>query len=552
MPKMRSSSQNKSLSKYILPFLTAAMVCLFGSTAHAVSVEFLSDSDGNYSVKNSSTSSIDCNAPNICDVAPGRYRLIQFDNFQSVYITVENDGSVRYTYDGGADFPFAGVATNTPTNTQPEYERTQVNFLSDNDGAYAVQNSITLNIDCLAPAICDVDAGRYRLINFNNFHSVYITVESNGLVRYTYDGGASFPFATATNSSTSSTTNPPTTQTTQTTQTTNDGFIRINFLSDSDSDYLVKNSATGEINCLAPAICDVAPGRYRLINFDNFHSVYVTVENNGLVRYTYEGTTRFPYAVTTNESPNEEIQITPTNTKPQPGSTLYWQLQGNIYLDHPVETYGIDLEDNEFNGVIQSLHNRGKTVICYISAGSYEAWRSDSGKFNFNTDIGNQLGDWPGEYYLNIKSDNVRAIMRSRIDRAVTAGCDALEPDNTDAYQANNGLGLSAQDQIDYLLFLANYARSKNLSIGLKNTVDLMTNSNLINAFDWTLNESCYDYNECDKLKPFIDSGKSVYIAMYGTQSMSARCADAASKGFNLSFYGNDQRLDGSVYYTCR
>ena len=269
------------------------LASIVSSLAHAVPVEFSSDSDGSYVVKNSSTSNIDCTAPAVCDVAPGRYRLINFDQFHSVYVTVETNGSVRYTYDGGFDFPFADAA-NTSTASQPVSASTsglaRVNFLSDSDGAYLVSNSATSNIDCVAPAICDVAFGRYRLINFNALHSVYITVETNGSVRYTYEGGADFPFAVAASTLTAS----------QAVSTS--GFARVNFLSDSDGAYLVSNSATSSIDCIAPAICDVAFGRYRLISFNAFHSVYITVESNGSVRYTYDGGADFPFAVATNES----------------------------------------------------------------------------------------------------------------------------------------------------------------------------------------------------------------------------------------------------------
>lgn len=250
-----------------------------------------------------------------------------------------------------------------------------------------------------------------------------------------------------------------------------------------------------------------------------------------------------PYAIAGNE--HELLQRFSVR------SSLYWQLQGDIPLDKSVDVYGIDLEDNESNGLIPTLQAQNKLVLCYISAGSYEEWRSDKNEFDLELDVGNPLGDWPGEYYLDVRSENVRRIMRSRIDRAVAAGCDGLEPDNTDAYQASNGLGITAVDQVDYLLFLADYAHSKGLAIALKNTVDLIDSANLAQLFDFTLNESCYVYNECDTLKSFVDEGKAVFIAMYGKNDANAHCSDAQAKGFNLVFYGSDYALDGSVYQTC-
>lgn len=287
-------------------------------------------------------------------------------------------------------------------------------------------------------------------------------------------------------------------------------------------------------------------------------SFVIYTPNTGFV-----GTDQFVYNATDSLGNTDNAQVTIVVTKAttpvvvspasfSPGSSHYWQLQGSVSTTHNASVYGIDLEDNENTGLVDTLKAQSKQVVCYISAGSYEQWRSDAGEFDQNNDLGNPLGDWPGEFYLNIKSDNVRRIMRSRIDRAVAANCDALEPDNTDAYQASNGLGLTSQDQVDYLLFLANYAHSKGLSIGLKNTVDLIADANLADKFDFTLNESCYVYNECDALKPFIDANKAVYIAMYGVQSKTTRCNDAEANQFHLAFYNSDYLLDGSTYETCQ
>jgi len=73
-------------------------------------------------------------------------------------------------------------------------------FADEDDGTYQAQNSATRNIDCVAPATCDVATGRYRLIGFNNEHSVWVTVEEAGSVRYTYRNPREvFPFAVAAN-----------------------------------------------------------------------------------------------------------------------------------------------------------------------------------------------------------------------------------------------------------------------------------------------------------------------------------------------------------------
>lgn len=75
-----------------------------------------------------------------------------------------------------------------------------------------------------------------------------------------------------------------------------------------------------------------------------------------------------------------------------------------------------------------------KKVICYFSAGSHETWRADAGSYA-STDYGAALdARWTGEYWVNVRSSNVRAIMKKRIERAAAAGCHAVDPDNVNGY----------------------------------------------------------------------------------------------------------------------
>jgi hypothetical protein len=97
-----------------------------------------------------------------------------------------------------------------------------------------------------------------------------------------------------------------------------------------------------------------------------------------------------------------------------------------------VDVFDIDLFDNQAE-TITTLHNLGKKVICYFSAGSYEPDRPDSGNFKA-IDKGNELQGWPGEYWLDLNSKNVQNIMVARIQLAATKGCDGIDPDNIDGY----------------------------------------------------------------------------------------------------------------------
>src|SRR5690606_19748817 len=100
--------------------------------------------------------------------------------------------------------------------------------------------------------------------------------------------------------------------------------------------------------------------------------------------------------------------------KPTPMTTWQWQLTGELNIAYDAEVYDIDLFDTD-PSVIADLQAQDKKVICYFSAGSYEEWRSDANDFN-TSDLGNSLDGWPGERWLDIRSNNVRAIMANRIE----------------------------------------------------------------------------------------------------------------------------------------
>lgn len=134
--------------------------------------------------------------------------------------------------------------------------------------------------------------------------------------------------------------------------------------------------------------------------------------------------------------------VTETDVEPMPpvgdwwqpaqGLTWQWQLTGTINTGYDAQMYGIDLFDSD-STLIESLQQSGRRVLCYFSAGSYEDWRTDGHLFT-SSDLGDPMGDWEGENWLDIRSANVRDIMRARMVLAQTKGCDGVEPDNVDGY----------------------------------------------------------------------------------------------------------------------
>ena len=215
--------------------------------------------------------------------------------------------------------------------------------------------------------------------------------------------------------------------------------------------------------------------------------------------------------------------------RPSPGTSWQWQLSGTLKTDLPVEMYDIDLFDTDPN-IITELHSKGQVVICYFSAGSYEDWRPDKDLFPDDV-IGKPLEGWPGENWLDIRSETVKAIMEARLDLAVEKGCDGVEPDNVDGYQNDTGFPLTYVDQLHYNIWLAKEAHKRGLSIGLKNDLDQV--NALHTYFDWALNEECFSYDECDKLTPFIEDQKAVFGVEYDLAT-SEFCEEANRLGFDF------------------
>ncbi len=233
---------------------------------------------------------------------------------------------------------------------------------------------------------------------------------------------------------------------------------------------------------------------------------------------------------------NEYFQSLSSIWRPLPETTWQWQLSGTIDTTIDAAMYDIDLFDTP-QATIDLLHSQGKKVICYFSAGSYENWRDDKDQFPTSL-LGSILEGWPDEKWLDIAAlDTLAPIMQARLDLAVIKKCDGVEPDNINGYQNSNGFSLTATDQLAYNQWLSIQAHQRGLSIGLKN--DLGQISELLQYFDFSLNEQCYRYNECDLLHPFVDAGKAVFGVEY-----QGKAEDFCSKANAVKFSWLLKNLD--------
>ena len=225
-----------------------------------------------------------------------------------------------------------------------------------------------------------------------------------------------------------------------------------------------------------------------------------------------------------------------------------WQLQGELNTSYDVDMYDIDLFDATA-AQIAELHQANRIVVCYFSAGSFEAWRTDAASFT-STTIGETLDGWEDERWLDVRDPSVRTAMIARLDLAADKGCDGVEPDNVTAKDNDSGFEITATDQLDFNRFLAQAARERGLLIGLKNDLDQIRE--LVDHFDFAVNEECHQYDECDAYGPFLDAGKPVFNAEYDQAFVTDPtkvCEPAAELGMSTLILSIE--LDDSLRIVC-
>ncbi|GAA4676787.1 hypothetical protein GCM10023215_06490 [Pseudonocardia yuanmonensis] len=198
--------------------------------------------------------------------------------------------------------------------------------------------------------------------------------------------------------------------------------------------------------------------------------------------------------------------------KPPPSGTWQYQLTGTIDTSVQAGTFDVDLFETSAQ-TVTDLKDRGRTVICYVNAGAAEDWRPDHGAIPPEL-IGAPLDDWPGERWLDVsRPEELRPFLAARFDLCKQKGFDGVEPDNVDGYANDSGFPLSASDQLAFNRMLADLAHERGLTVGLKNDLDQV--HDLVDDFDFAVNEQCARYDECAALEPFVDQGKPVLHVEY-------------------------------------
>jgi hypothetical protein len=221
----------------------------------------------------------------------------------------------------------------------------------------------------------------------------------------------------------------------------------------------------------------------------------------------------------------------PTYWQPKAGLSWQWQLSESVTDVVDVDVYDIDWESDA--DVVSMLHAQGKKVICYVSVGSWEDFRPDAGDFP-DAVIGNDYDGWPGEKYLDIRSEETRARMLARFDICQAKGFDAVEPDNMDVFElgSDSGFPLSRADGVSYAEWLAEVVHARGMGIGQKNASELTDDIEAI--YDWALTESCYsDGDWCGDVSAYADHDKPVFMCEYEQGSFANACSTWQARGYS-------------------
>ena len=235
--------------------------------------------------------------------------------------------------------------------------------------------------------------------------------------------------------------------------------------------------------------------------------------------------------------------------RPEASARWQWQMQGELNLEIDADLFVVDLFGTS-SDTIDYIHNTDRRVICCFSVGVQEQWTDDAEDFAAWT-IGNSVQAVQGENWVDITAPTVREIMIQRIALARDKGCDGVAPDYMDSYLNDTGFDLSAADQIEYNRFLADTSHERGLSVGLTN--DIGQTEILEPYFDWVINESCLEWDECDLLTPFLSAQKPVFHVAYtpsaaeGPSIQSQVCGDNTIAGFSTII--KNRELDDWVLF---
>lgn len=212
--------------------------------------------------------------------------------------------------------------------------------------------------------------------------------------------------------------------------------------------------------------------------------------------------------------------------------TWDWQLDEPVKFNRTFDVVDTD-PDIVTPAQIARLKQKKTWLICYVSVGTLEAYRTDVASFPRHV-IGKTYEDWPDERFLDIRQlDVLLPLMKTRFQKCRDKGFDAVEPDNMDVHENDSGFNLTEADALTYFRALATLAHKMDLAIGQKNLGHL--SEKLAADFDFAITESCFQDQWCSQMKPYLRRGKPVFDAEYTDRPINWKNACATARQLGLS-----------------
>jgi hypothetical protein len=229
-----------------------------------------------------------------------------------------------------------------------------------------------------------------------------------------------------------------------------------------------------------------------------------------------------------------------------------------------VEAYDFD-EGNEpgvslgeVEASVAAVHASGARAICYVETGGWESYRSDASAYS-SAILGSTVSGYSNERYADIRqwSDDpgptgltLGKILTARFQLCQAEGFDAVETDLDDTYTESTGFPLTMANEVTFMTEMASVIHGLGMAWFLKNDIN---GDNLLAEIeplaDGTVNEQCWQYDECSALQPFVQAGKPVLNVEYANEAEATTCPEALA--FPTATLQTDVDLDGNISWAC-
>lgn len=241
--------------------------------------------------------------------------------------------------------------------------------------------------------------------------------------------------------------------------------------------------------------------------------------------------------------------------QPGPLRSWQWQLTWPVSTSYQVQVYDIDYDGAgqgtpaQVAAVVAALHARGTRAVCYLETGGWEDYRPDAGRYPASV-LGNSIDGYPDERYVDIRQWSVLGpILRARLQQCKSEGFDGVETDIDDSYTDNTGFPLTLAEEVTFDTQVASVIHALGMAWFLKNGInDDAFIADMAPLADGTVNEQCWQYDECDQLRPFVLAGKPILNAEY-TGAATTVCPQALAFPMATMRKGTD--LGASVTWAC-